>query len=295
MKHRHHRWLTQFLYLTPLTWVAIAGCQVLATSSFVVLAPPALIDPRESGGCSESAPNLGPGTRVPTPSRLAQPTLSAATGEKPVSAAPGLSDARQAAHARTLLLKATASIEEKDFSTAARHLEQYLLSYPDSALIRLQLAELRFRDDRFDDARKHFQQALAEVVDPELPVHCKLHAHSRLMEIAGQLHDRFNEELQRGIGLLVLAEHRQTQSSTASEVSSQELLGKARTALTRAAMMVPGDARPSLYLAAVWHAMGQHSNALHSLRQSQSLAFKSRLTASEWMQLALWDVEWRRQ
>ncbi|HQR43933.1 MAG TPA: tetratricopeptide repeat protein [Gemmatales bacterium] len=292
MKHRQNHWMTQVLYLTPLTWAGLVGCQGWVASSFVALQPPVLVE-ASPVGLQESASTLGPGNQTPTPSRLAQPTGSSTLVDATASAAPGPSEARKAALGRTLLLQATASLEQKDFTSAARHLERYLLSFPDSALIRMQLAELWFQESRHDAARRQFLMALGEVADPPLPVHSKLHAHSRLVEIASENSDRFNEDLQRGIGLLVLAEHRRNQSSASAEVTPEELLGKARAALTRASKIAPQDARPWLYLAAVWNAMGQTSNARSAFLQSQHLAIGSYLTASEWMQLAMWSVEWR--
>lgn len=276
--------------LVALTCGALVGCQDLGTSTFVMLQPPSLPVDMDA---VESVPTLGPGKPASAPSRLAQPTVSPLPGQTPTSAAPGFSEVRKAPLARTLLLKATAALEAGELAGAARLLNEYLQHFPDSAMIRLQLAEILFRQSRHESARLHFLQALGEVVDPELPVHCRLHAHSRLMEIASVEGDRYNEDLQRGIGLLVLAQHRQTVASSESEVTVQELLGKARAALSRASRLAPGDARPALYLAAVWQVMGQHANALHSLRQAQAMSLNSRLTSQEWLQLALWNLEWQ--
>lgn len=215
--------------------------------------------------------------------------MSSASTEKLPSAAPGLYEVRSAAQARALLLKATASLEAKDFDGAAIQLERYLKAYPDSALIRLQVAELHFRQAHFVDARRQFNQALAEVIDPELPLHCRLHAHSRLMEIASEQRDRFSEELHRGIGLSLLAEHRRNEQSQEG-VHVQELLGKARLALEKAERLSPRDARPALYLISVWQRMQQHRNAGLALEQARHLSFGTRLNPFEQVQLAQWTL-----
>ncbi len=289
VKRRYHLWLTQALYLTPLAWVAATGCQEWATTSFVLLQPPAL-SAEVLHEDTESMPTLGPGNRVSTPTRLAQPTLLSSREVKPASAAPGPAETRTAAQARTLLLKATAALEAKDFPLAAIHLRRYLQAYPDAVLIRMQLAELYFQLQRFEDSADQFQLALGEVIDPALPLHCRLHGHSRLMELAQERDDRFQEELHRGIGLVLLAEHRQASSQPEKMVNATQLLGKARTALVKASETAPKDARPALYLTSVWHSMQQHANAKASLEKAMLLAYCSPLTAQEHMQLAWWAL-----
>lgn len=174
---------------------------------------------------------------------------------KPASAAPGPAETRTAAQAKTLLIKATAALEAQDHPLAASHLRRYLQVYPDAVLIRMQLAELYYQLSRFSDAEEQFRSALGEVIDPALPLHCRLHGHSRLMELAQERTDTFNEELHRGIGLVLLAEHRQNQKPSGQMVNSAQLLGKARTALVKAGEVSPKDARPALYLTSVWHSM----------------------------------------
>lgn len=240
----------------------------------------------------ESVPPLGPGTTVPTPTRLAQPTLTS-TMEKPPSAAPGPAEARTSAQARTLLLKATAALEAQDFQAAASALHRYVLLYPDAALIRMQLGELRFNQHQLDEAEVQYRAALGEVIDPPLPLHCKLHGHSRLMEIAAERHDRFLEELHRGIGLLLLAEHRLATPNKENMVSGEQLLGKARTALVKASTLSPTDARPALYLTTVWHLMLQPANANSAYDKASQLSTLSSLTATEQLWLAQWGLEWK--
>jgi tetratricopeptide (TPR) repeat protein len=238
----------------------------------------------------ESMPPLGPGNRALTPSRLARPTLFSPRDVKPASAAPGPAETRTAAQAKTLLIKATAALEAQDHPLAASHLRRYLQVYPDAVLIRMQLAELYYQLSRFSDAEEQFRSALGEVIDPALPLHCRLHGHSRLMELAQERTDTFNEELHRGIGLVLLAEHRQNQKPSGQMVNSAQLLGKARTALVKAGEVSPKDARPALYLTSVWHSMRQYANAKASLEKAQLLSHLSPLNAQEYMDLAWWAL-----
>jgi len=274
-----------------MTWVALAGCQDLAASSFVMLEPPALVAMQPDGSSMESVPTIGPGKPVPTPSRKAQPTEMSSPSEKATSAAPGLAETRTMAQARTLLLQATACLEANDLSGAAVILQRYLIAFPDAALVRMQLGELCYKLTRYDEAQLQFKAALAEVIDPELPMHCRLHAHSRLVDIATMQKDRFNEELHRGIGLALLAELRLQESTTSQGVSTQELLGKARVALQKARKMSTWDARPSLYLVFVWQAMQQQGNAQRELTQALLLSHITRLNAYEQSRLAQCALE----
>lgn len=195
------------------------------------------------------------------------------------------------AQARVLLLKATACLEASDLTGAATILQRYLHAFPDAVLVRMQLGELYFKLSQFDDARHQFQSALAEVIDPELPMHCRLHGHSRLVEIASMNKDRFSEELHRGIGLALLAEMRLHETTTSKAVSTQELLGKARLALIKAKKLSCYDARPSLYLVSVWQMMQLQANAERELAQAMLLSHITRLNSYEQIRLAQNAVE----
>lgn len=197
------------------------------------------------------------------------------------------------AQARVLLLKATACLEANDLTGAATILQRYLQAFPDAVLVRMQLGELYFKLSQFEEARQQFQAALAEVIDPQLPMHCRLHGHSRLVDIASMNKDRFSEELHRGIGLALLAEMRFQETRTSQTVSAQELLGKARLALIKAKKLSTCDARPSLYLVSVWQMMQQQANAEHELAQAMLLSHITRLNAYEQMRLAQYAVELR--
>jgi tetratricopeptide (TPR) repeat protein len=292
VKRRYYPWLTQALYLTPLTVGALVGCQGVAATSFDLLTPPAISVACVVDEAPESAPTLGPGTSVPTLPRLAQPTMvmpskgHVASVGKTSSAAPGSSDSTSA---RSLLLKATAALEKNDLVVASTSLRRYLQAYPDSTLIRMQLAELYFKQEQYNHALREFQTALADVPDVPLPFHCVLHGHSRLMELAAGKGDRFGEELHRGIGLALLAEHRSGKNEP-EMAGVEQLLGKARSALVRAQLLSPLDARPALHLVSVWHQMQQPTNARSAWEKALLLSHGSRLTAHEQMQLAQWGL-----
>lgn len=272
----------------------MAGCQGLAASSFVMLEPPALVVTQSDGSSTESTPPpVGPGNRALTPTRMAQPTISPSPEEKTSSAAPGSAEPRTMAQARVLLLKATACLEANDLAGATAVLQRYLHAFPDAVLVRMQLGELYFKQSRYEEAGQQFQSALAEVIDPELPRHCRLHAHSRLVDIASVNKDRFSEELHRGIGLALLAEMRLQETSTSQAVSVQELLGKACLALNKAKKLSTFDARPSLYLVSVWQMMQQLGNAQRELAQTMVLSHITRLSDYEQMRLAQDAVELR--
>lgn len=279
------------MYLTPLAWITVAGCQGLATSSMLLLEPPALVETSDNDNSQESASSTRPGNLTPTPSRQAQPTDKSTQHDPAPSAAPGLSRSKSMAMARTLLLQATARLEHNDLTGAAVILQRYVQAFPDAAMIRLQLGELCFKLDRTEESQHQFLAALDNVLDPALPLHCRLHAHSRLVDIASLQKDEFNEHLHRGIGLALLAERRMQESTSTAGATVQELQGKSRTALMKAKRLAPLDARPSLYLAGLWQSMQLIGNARSELQQAQLLSHLGSLSAYEELHLAQLAIE----
>lgn len=245
---------------------------------------------QETDEAGEQVPTLGPGITAPASTRLAQPTMKLAKTD-PGSAAPGAEDNRSLASARTLLLKATQALEKNQLSEATIILSRYLHAFPDATLIRLQLAELYFKLQHYERSRLQFQTALGEMTDPPLAVSVQLHGHSRLMELAAEDKDRFTQELQRGIGLLILARHRQLAPASTSGASAQELCGKAQTALQQASEISPADARPFLYLALVWKMMQLHGNADYALECALSRATSTPLNEVERVLLAELNIQ----
>jgi len=263
-----------------------AGCQGLVTDSFVLIEPPAITLAQEADEVGEQVPTLGPGTTAPASTRLAQPTMKLALKTDPGSAAPGAEETRSLASAKTMLLKATQALEKNQLPEATIILSRYLQAFPDATLIRLQLGELYFKLQQFERSRLQFQTALGEITDPPLTVSVQLHGHSRLMELAAENKDRFTQELQRGIGLLILARHRLLAPANTTGATAQELCGKAQTALQQAAELSPADARPFLYLALVWRMMHLQGNADCALECALTRATSTSLSEVERVMLA---------
>jgi hypothetical protein len=236
------------------------------------------------------SPANGPGNTLRLASG-ARPTSDSTPFAHASSAAPESTD--RSAPERELLVKSAARLENQDFDGAIHLLHRYLQRCPDAMIIRLQLAELLFQRNRLDESRWQFAIAVEQMEEAAVvPVRYALHAHSRLMEIAQSSEEHFEEELHRGIGLLLLAEKRLAEPNQ-QEVTAEELLGRAQTALQRARRLRPQDARPLLFLVQVWLDLQQRDNARAFLALAERLAFSSSLTPSENARLARLALEWR--
>src|SRR5262249_30873441 len=107
------------------------------------------------------------------------------------------------------------------------------------------------------------------------------HCHSRLMEIAEQSEDEYNEHLHRGIGLFLLARERSTLPEPEGELCAEGLFCRAAAELTLAQAQRPREARPCWYLYQVWSRLGQSPPALCRLREAESAAPFTSLTPPE--------------
>jgi hypothetical protein len=279
------RRLAQLLWTAPLAWTLATGCQ--GPLDLTLVSPARL----ESDSPSDlpapaSSSTLGPGKPAPTQDRLAQPTLITTHTDWTPSAAPGAGEP-----SKRLLALAAARLDDRDPDTAALYLQRYLRRHPDATVVRLQLAELYFQQKRFEEARHQFDTALCDCdeMDP-LPVRYVLHGHSRLVDLAAQSGDAFDEALHRGIGLVVLAEKR-LEDSSPQEVAPILLYAKARAALHTASRARPTDARPHLHLIPAWLGLHQFANARTALARAQSLALTAPLSPADAARLARWGVE----
>lgn len=178
--------------------------------------------------------------------------------------------------------RAASLAAQGDQEAAAEELRQYVAQRPEHLMARVQLAEMFFRLGRYDDARLHFELfvALAQDHGDEAVKHL-IHCHSRLVEIAEEQHDCYEEHLNRGIGLLLLARARGGPGREVGGLSPESLLHRAAAELQAARAEQPEQARPHYYLYLAWKALGQHSPALRSLEAADRHALLSRLTPKE--------------
>lgn len=180
---------------------------------------------------------------------------------------------------RNYLGLAAAWLDKGQDARACLHLTLYVAAHPEHFSVRVQYAELLRRLKRPKEARDEFERFVADVQE------CKgaaeehlLHCHSRLMELAVDREDEYDEHLHRGIGLYLLAvQHRDEVGSD----SAEGLLCRAAAELSLARQARPDEARPLWYLHEVWSRLAQSQPAARSLRAAAAAAPFSYLTPAE--------------
>lgn len=181
-----------------------------------------------------------------------------------------------------LVEQAAAALAAGREQEAAELLGRHVEENPREIIVRAQLAELWYRQHRLSQARYHFATFLLLAdQQPDIAFRYRIHAHSRLVEIAGKLDLPFDEHFHRGLGLWLLAERRATEPDPSGEFSVNELLVRAAKELQAARRLKPAEARPHYYLAKVWRQLGQPSACAKSLRAADRLALTSLLTPAE--------------
>jgi hypothetical protein len=186
------------------------------------------------------------------------------------------------------LVLAVNLLEAGEEESATEHLKQYVTQRPDQWAARAQLGELLFRREKFVESRLQFELFVALAQEkPESIFRTLIHCHSRLVEIAEIQEDDYQEHLNRGIGLYLLACRRATEPDPEGEHSATSLFCRAAAALQEAREEQPEEARPHFYLYQVWKHLGQHSAAARALAAADAFALLSRLTPAERRDLQL--------
>jgi hypothetical protein len=181
---------------------------------------------------------------------------------------------------RNYLGLAAAWLDKGDDARACLHLTLYVAAHPEHFSVRVQYAELLRRLKRLKEASDEFERFVADVQDcQEAAEEHLLHCHSRLMELAADRADDYDEHLHRGIGLYLLAVQHSDQLGEGE--SSEGLLCKAAAELTLARQERPDEARPLWYLHEVWSRLAQSQPAARSLRAAAAVAPFSYLTPAE--------------
>jgi tetratricopeptide (TPR) repeat protein len=181
--------------------------------------------------------------------------------------------------------QAAVCVEKGDSVGAAEHFRQHLRKYPDQIMIRAYLAELLAKMNRLAEARDQFERFIADaqLAQTEGPARDHvLHCHTRLMEIAVKRGDAYEERLQRGIGMVILARRLDASSDAGEESAFRErMLCKAAAELTAARRLRPDEPRPHWYLVEVWTKLGQARAAQQEMRHARALAALMPLPAGE--------------
>jgi tetratricopeptide (TPR) repeat protein len=177
---------------------------------------------------------------------------------------------------------AAAHLELGNDESACPHLGRYVDARPDQVAVRGHYAELLYRLKRTREARDQFDRFIADAQERGgVTAKNLLHSHSRLMEIAEQEEDAYEEHLHRGIGLLLLARARVELSGESQDPIRESLLCKAAGELTLARQEKFDEARAGWYLYQVWTDLDQRSPAARWLRETQAAAPFHYLTPAE--------------
>lgn len=180
------------------------------------------------------------------------------------------------------LSMAAAFLAQGQAEKALPHLDAYIRSRPDHAIVRVHYADLLFRLRHRDEARLQYERFLIDAQENEaLGREQLVHCHSRLMEIAEAEENAYAEHLNRGIGLYLLARQRTQLSDAKNELSAEELLCRAAAELILARRAQSNEARPCWYLYEVWFTLAQRQPAERWLRLAADAAPFSYLTPAE--------------
>jgi cytochrome c-type biogenesis protein CcmH/NrfG len=169
------------------------------------------------------------------------------------------------------LTRAADCLDRGDEAAAVPHLRAHLAAHPDALMIRAHLAELLLKHGKPDEARGQFERFVADAQLTTGPAHAHLvQCHARLMAIAEADGDAYREELNRGIGLVLLVRKWDADPDRRDEAAAERTLARAAAALRAATAERPGDARALLYLSEVYDRLGQTSAARTALRAAQT-------------------------
>lgn len=192
--------------------------------------------------------------------------------------------------AKTHLSMAAACLAQGSDTIAAIHLKICLELEPGNVIVRQNYADLLLRMNQIEDARHQFllfvrdTQQFGEQANRHL-----IHAHSRLMAIAEQMGDPYEEHLNRGIGLYLLAREK-TKKGEQIEPNDQNLeslLFRAAGELTTARLMKSDKVRPCWYLYLVWDKLACSQPAQRWYRITAQDASLEHLTPREFQELHL--------
>lgn len=158
--------------------------------------------------------------------------------------------------AKTHLSMAAACLAQGNDSIAAIHLKICLELEPGNVIVRQNYADLLLRMNQLEEARDQFNLFVKDTQQfGEQANRHMIHAHSRLMAISEQLGDAYEEHLNRGIGLYLLAleKTKKEQKEVPDDQNLEALLFRAAGELTQARLTRNDQVRPCWYLYLVWN------------------------------------------
>jgi hypothetical protein len=186
------------------------------------------------------------------------------------------------------LNRAVALLEKGQDAEALPHLQRYVAERPDQLLARANLGELLFRQKKLTESRLQFELFVGMAQEQgEQAFRYLIHCHSRLVEISEEQENAYDEHLNRGIGLYLLACKRATEPDSTGDYSVDSLMLKAAAELREARAEKPDEARPSYYLYQIFTQLGQHTAAQRALADADARILLGRLTPLERRELQM--------
>jgi tetratricopeptide (TPR) repeat protein len=187
---------------------------------------------------------------------------------------------------RNYLSLAAAWLGKGDDNKACLYLTLYVAAHPEHRAVRLQYVDLLHRLRRLSEARDELECFIADAQEQAAEDDSLIQGHSRLLQLAEQREDSYEEHLHRGIGLFLLSRQRGQFGGEVGELDTEGLLCKSAAELTLAARERPGEARPFYYLHRVWSKLAQSQPAGRCLRAAEKSAPFTYLTPAEQRQLS---------
>lgn len=211
----------------------------------------------------------------------------------PYTWSPGqtLSVEPEAASATDSLSLAAELLDRGEELAAVPHLQAYIQQHPEALMVQAHLAELLFRQQTNAESRRHFERFVQQAQFKTGPIYFhQIHAHTRLMELAARTGDDFAEELNRGIGLLLLVRKWKQNDDVKDAASEEQTLMKSLKALRAAAELRPESCRVWYYQGVVYRLLGQRGPADEAYRRAE-LASEHDLTRREFLELRELQME----
>jgi thioredoxin-like negative regulator of GroEL len=197
--------------------------------------------------------------------------------------------------ALNLVEQAAAALAVGREGDAAELLARHVDAFPDELLVRAQLAELLYRQGSYVKARRQFALFLAAAQGQrDIAFRYIIHGHSRLVDISEKLDLPYEEHLNRGIGLYLLAKRRAQEPELNGEFSATMLFTRAAQELQKARALDSQQARVHLYLFRVWTELGQVGAAQAALAEADRHALYGVLSPYERRDLTESWLAWRR-
>ena len=174
------------------------------------------------------------------------------------------------------MLKAAEALERGDEATAITHMREYVKANPDAVMPRAHFAEMLFRAGHADEARRQYERFVADAQPSTgAPRRQLVPCHTRLVALAEGAGDTYAEALNRGIGLLLIAER------DPDDGANERTLALALAALREAQAERPDTSRANFYVSEVYRSLGQTGAANRALAVARANLPDPTLTPTE--------------